>query len=183
MGGKTSGHGLSFTSRCNNLARVLPTEVLVESAVKTNTQIKIKAIWDTGASSSLIRPEVATALDLKPVSKELMSTPSDKDVPTNVYLINLYLPNRVKVLEVRVLEGTPNACDMLIGMDVISMGDFAVTNYNGSTMFSFRMPSMTHIDFTKHSHIEPIRNEVQKVGRNDPCPCGSGKKYKQCCGR
>ena len=24
---------------------------------------------------------------------------------------------------------------------------------------------------------------VQKVGRNDPCPCGSGKKYKQCCGR
>ena len=25
--------------------------------------------------------------------------------------------------------------------------------------------------------------KVQKVGRNDPCPCGSGKKYKQCCGR
>ena len=23
----------------------------------------------------------------------------------------------------------------------------------------------------------------QKVGRNDPCPCGSGKKYKKCCGR
>ncbi len=29
--------------------------------------------------------------------------------------------------------------------------------------------------------IEPIRNRVQKTGRNDPCPCGSGKKYKQCC--
>ena len=25
--------------------------------------------------------------------------------------------------------------------------------------------------------------KVQKIGRNDPCPCGSGKKYKQCCGR
>ncbi|MBO4802382.1 MAG: SEC-C domain-containing protein [Bacteroidaceae bacterium] len=23
----------------------------------------------------------------------------------------------------------------------------------------------------------------KKVGRNDPCPCGSGKKYKHCCGR
>ncbi|WP_204338116.1 SEC-C metal-binding domain-containing protein, partial [Proteus mirabilis] len=23
---------------------------------------------------------------------------------------------------------------------------------------------------------------AQKVGRNDPCPCGSGKKYKKCCG-
>ena len=28
-----------------------------------------------------------------------------------------------------------------------------------------------------------IRNEEPKVGRNDPCPCGSGKKYKACCGR
>ncbi|MBN2656976.1 MAG: YchJ family protein [Spirochaetales bacterium] len=28
---------------------------------------------------------------------------------------------------------------------------------------------------------EPIVNET-KVGRNDPCPCGSGKKYKKCCG-
>ena len=29
--------------------------------------------------------------------------------------------------------------------------------------------------------IEPIRNRGPQVGRNDPCPCGSGKKYKQCC--
>lgn len=28
----------------------------------------------------------------------------------------------------------------------------------------------------------PIRREAPKVGRNDPCPCGSGKKYKKCCG-
>ncbi len=31
--------------------------------------------------------------------------------------------------------------------------------------------------------IEPIRRAGPKVGRNDPCPCGSGKKYKKCCGR
>ncbi|MEC9092364.1 MAG: SEC-C metal-binding domain-containing protein, partial [Planctomycetota bacterium] len=29
--------------------------------------------------------------------------------------------------------------------------------------------------------LEPIRNVTQKVGRNDPCPCGSGKKFKHCC--
>jgi hypothetical protein len=29
----------------------------------------------------------------------------------------------------------------------------------------------------------PIVSEAPKVGRNDPCPCGSGKKYKKCCGR
>jgi preprotein translocase subunit SecA len=31
--------------------------------------------------------------------------------------------------------------------------------------------------------IDPIRNRGQRVGRNDPCPCGSGKKYKVCCMR
>jgi len=30
--------------------------------------------------------------------------------------------------------------------------------------------------------VEPIQSET-KPKRNDPCPCGSGKKYKQCCGR
>lgn len=29
----------------------------------------------------------------------------------------------------------------------------------------------------------PVKRELPKVGRNDPCPCGSGKKYKQCCGK
>ena len=29
----------------------------------------------------------------------------------------------------------------------------------------------------------PIRRSMPKVGRNEPCPCGSGKKYKNCCGR
>lgn len=33
-----------------------------------------------------------------------------------------------------------------------------------------------------NAFVEPIRNE-NKVGRNDPCPCGSGKKYKKCCGK
>ena len=29
----------------------------------------------------------------------------------------------------------------------------------------------------------PVRKTVRKIYPNDPCPCGSGKKYKQCCGR
>jgi preprotein translocase subunit SecA len=29
----------------------------------------------------------------------------------------------------------------------------------------------------------PVRRSLPKVGRNEPCPCGSGKKYKNCCGR
>ena len=30
---------------------------------------------------------------------------------------------------------------------------------------------------------DTYRRETPKIGRNDPCPCGSGKKYKKCCGR
>ena len=33
------------------------------------------------------------------------------------------------------------------------------------------------------ARAEPIRNMAQRVGRNDPCPCGSGKKFKNCCGK
>jgi preprotein translocase subunit SecA len=31
--------------------------------------------------------------------------------------------------------------------------------------------------------VETYRREEPRVGRNDPCPCGSGKKYKKCCGK
>jgi predicted aspartyl protease len=181
LGNKKPGHGFSFTTTFNGIARSLLTMVKVESTLNSNDNVEIKALWDTGASCSLIRPEIAAKLNLKIMSKTLMSTPSDKDVPTNVYLINIYLPNGAKVVDVRALEGTPNGCDMLIGMDVISLGDFAITNNNQKTIFSFRIPSMTEIDFVKHSYLIPVRNE-DKVGRNDPCPCGSGKKYKHCHG-
>jgi len=28
---------------------------------------------------------------------------------------------------------------------------------------------------------QPVRSAANKIGPNDPCPCGSGKKYKKCC--
>ena len=37
---------------------------------------------------------------------------------------------------------------------------------------------------TAGAPVKQIRKEAaEKVGRNDPCPCGSGKKYKKCCGK
>ena len=40
------------------------------------------------------------------------------------------------------------------------------------------------IDGTQVDHKpEPIRHRQARVGRNDPCPCGSGKKFKNCCMR
>ena len=44
----------------------------------------------------------------------------------------------------------------------------------------------TDILNARHGNEEPVKKQpvsVKKVGRNDPCPCGSGKKYKHCCGK
>jgi SEC-C motif domain protein len=35
----------------------------------------------------------------------------------------------------------------------------------------------------KQFGTEPVRRDAPRVGRNDACPCGSGKKFKKCCGR
>ncbi len=43
-------------------------------------------------------------------------------------------------------------------------------------------PTSTNMDSTSSSINKTVRG-VKKIGRNDPCPCGSGKKYKKCCGR
>jgi uncharacterized protein len=40
-----------------------------------------------------------------------------------------------------------------------------------------------HFEPQRREVVAPIRREGAKVGRNDPCPCGSGRKYKQCCGK
>jgi len=82
----------------------------------------------------------------------------------------------------QVAEGELNNCDMLVGMDVINSGDFIVSNFNGKTVFTFRMPSLMKFDFSKESYLIPVRNENKNIGRNDLCPCGSGQKYKRCCG-
>ena len=39
------------------------------------------------------------------------------------------------------------------------------------------------INYDNALKAQPKVNKAKKVGRNDPCPCGSGKKYKNCCGR
>jgi uncharacterized protein YecA (UPF0149 family) len=45
-------------------------------------------------------------------------------------------------------------------------------------------PDCAHDHDHDHPHgaLQPQRRESPKLGRNDPCPCGSGKKYKKCHG-
>jgi len=42
---------------------------------------------------------------------------------------------------------------------------------------------LSHGDGADGSRAKTVRRQATKVGRNDPCPCGSGKKFKKCCGK
>jgi len=38
-----------------------------------------------------------------------------------------------------------------------------------------------HGESCEHHHHQPPQRFVTKIGRNEPCPCGSGRKHKKCC--
>ena len=63
------------------------------------------------------------------------------------YYVDILLPNSLTITDVLVVEGTLDNSDVLIGMDIIGMGDFAVSNYCGKAVFYFRIPSVATIDF------------------------------------
>ena len=136
-------------------------------------------LWDTGATGTVISKRVIDTLNLRPISKCKVFHAGGESI-VNVYAINLHLPNHVAFQFIKVTEGNLNGFDVLIGMDVMSQGDFSLSNFQGKTTFSFRIPSLKETDFTKENPNTPPHKKVQ---RNDTCPCGSGKKYKQCHGK
>lgn len=67
------------------------------------------------------------------------------------YLVNIALLNKVTFHTVRVTKGELPDADVLIGMDIIGAGDFSVTNSGGITKFSYRTPSIEHIDYVEQA--------------------------------
>jgi uncharacterized protein len=47
----------------------------------------------------------------------------------------------------------------------------------------FNVVDLFHIALEERLHVPTVKRDAPKVGRNDPCPCGSGKKFKQCHGK
>ena len=44
-----------------------------------------------------------------------------------------------------------------------------------------KMQAVDVAEFMRQMRTKPVVRDYKKIGRNDPCPCGSGKKYKNCC--
>lgn len=96
----------------------------------------------------LISNELANNLNLHPIDKIKVQHAAGTSYE-NVYLAIVHVTKKYYVeIELTEFKSTDNF-EIIIGMDVISKGDFAITNQNGITTFSFRLPSSTTIDFTK----------------------------------
>ena len=114
------------------------------------TLVPFKALWDTGATNSVISQKVVDGCGLSPTGvQKVYHAYGEANVET--FSVNIELPNRVEVQGLRVTKGQLTGADVLIGMDIINKGDFAVTHPNGNTKFSFRFPSQADIDFVAES--------------------------------
>ncbi len=145
----------AFTSKSTSgLSLQLKNEVNIISG---GEKMEFVALWDTGATGTCISHDVVKKLHLQPVGKQSIRTPSGF-ATVNTYLVDIELPNSVVVKEVCVCESEigSQGIGALIGMDIITKGDFAVSNYNGKTVFSFRVPSETITDYVSQFRAKRI---------------------------
>lgn len=113
--------------------------------------LPFKAIWDTGAMRSSISSNVVKNLGLKPYGLAKVFH-ADGVSMQNTYFINMLLPNNVEIRTLLATEARMTDIDVLIGMDVISLCDFALSTSGTKTKFSFQIPSEMDIDFTESKH-------------------------------
>lgn len=139
----------AITHKVKGIARniVTPAEI---TDIFSGKSVTTQGIWDTGATGSVVTKETAKKLGLQSFGKrKVRGVHGLKDV--DEYFVNITLNNKNITLNTRVTECFELSADgsvgLLIGMNVITNGDFAVTNFQGDTIMSFRVPSMQKIDF------------------------------------
>lgn len=151
----------SFTIRYNKIESTLKSTSKIGEAFDAKSTPRSKwpnfqacsAIWDTGATNTSITPKIVQRLGLIPIGKAQVSgVHGVKQV--NKYLISIFLPNEVGWSAVEVYELNFIGGDILIGMDIISRGDLAVSNFGGKTTLSFRTPSQETIDFEIRASLD-----------------------------
>jgi predicted aspartyl protease len=102
--------------------------------------IKIRALWDTGAMLSAITPEGAKKLNLVSTNRIKVNGIGSYCI-ADIVRVSIRLPNLVELKNARVaVLSLVKDVDMLIGMDIIRLGDFSISNGAGKTLFSFAMP-------------------------------------------
>ncbi len=122
--------------------------VLSEDAESKRIELNAKALVDTGASCSFMSKRIAQALHLKYYKMSYVRS-TQGTVVTPMYRADLLIQNEMSFSNWLVSEFIGGSdFDFIIGMDILTQGDFALTSENGEMYFSFRIPSAEkHIDF------------------------------------
>jgi predicted aspartyl protease len=119
------------------------------TGVRDCARIQFDALWDTGATKSVITPRVVEACGLKPIRsiKSVLLQGVNGLEKSEAYVVNIYLPDKITAREFTVLLKDPGDVwwDVIIGMDIISVGDFSIRNVNGKTEWSFSIPTKDRI--------------------------------------
>lgn len=104
---------------------------------------------DTGSADSGITETAVNKLKITPINDKEYHTANGKIVAPR-YNVNLTLQNSVTFTNIiaGLFDDNGDGFDFLIGMDIISQGNLAVTNYNGTMRISFEYPAHGTIDFT-----------------------------------
>lgn len=111
---------------------------------------QFEAIWDTGATNSVITQAVVDKCGLAQTGRAISHGIHGEEL-VETYLVSIVLPNRVRFRSVPVTKGKILDADMVLGMDIIGAGDFSVPNTGGITKFSYRTPSIEHIDYAEQA--------------------------------
>lgn len=120
-------------------------------SIEPNGQVDMEVkqfvgVWDTGATNTVISKKIVDEVGLQPSGQTIVNTANGPDTQ-NTYLVNLTLPMRFMFPNLMVTEGKLAGVDALIGMDIICLGDFSITNLKGNTVMNFRIPSMVEHDY------------------------------------
>jgi predicted aspartyl protease len=140
----------TLTRKYNGLVNQVATRVYVAN-LKSDKLEDFRGIWDTGAQATVIAKEVVDVLRLQPEGFAYVDTASQRAVKTSAYRIDLYVKDNLCVRNLQVTLGVlSDDFHLLLGMDVIGLGDFSITNHNESTCMSYRYPSCHEIDYVKN---------------------------------
>lgn len=118
----------------------------LENGIPHPTVVSCCALWDTGASISAISIGMVRQLGLQSVCKGDFVTAEGK-TEFDMYAVNLVIPEMGMEFPDMIVTAVDVDVDFIVGMDIISKGDMAVSNYKGNTVLSFRIPSRQTIDF------------------------------------
>lgn len=147
---------MNFTKHYSKIAKALITDCSIMDGVDLKPGMKVQqlstdnAIWDTGADTTIVCKSILDELQVKPQGRvAILGIGSLLD--SRLYTIHLGLPSGdlIHNLHVMAMDDDQTDYDVIIGMDVISLCDFAITTPNKKTKFTFERPSKRDIDFTK----------------------------------